>query len=180
MSTGKTIFRLGGILFAVSAVIAFALGLVNHVTKDRIAEINQETLNAAMQSVLPADDYKKVTYTGSNKSVNSVYSAGDKGTVVEVTVSGSQGNIRMIVGVNADGTVSGISIVQSSETSGMGAIAASTGKDGEKFRSQFVGKTSAAVTKDGGDIDAITSATITSRAVCNGVNIALETVSTLG
>ena len=62
----------------------------------------------------------------------------------------------------------------------MGAIAASKGKDGVAFREQFVGVTTAAVTKDGGEIDAITSATITSRAVCKGVNDALEAVKTLG
>jgi preprotein translocase subunit SecE len=50
---GKTILRLGGILFAVSAVIALALGLVNYVTKDIIARRQAQTLNDAMQIVLP-------------------------------------------------------------------------------------------------------------------------------
>jgi len=177
---GKTILRLGGILFAVSAVIALALGLVNYVTKDIIARRQAQTLNDAMQIVLPADNYEKADYTGKNANVNTVYSAGDAGYVVQVTESGSQGNIKLIVGIGPDGAVTGISILESNETSGMGAIAASKGKDGVAFREQFVGVTTAAVTKDGGEIDAITSATITSRAVCKGVNDALEAVKTLG
>jgi len=63
-----------------------------------------------------------------------------------------------------------------SETSGLGANAAK-----ESFRSQFAGKSgSVAVTKDGGDIDALTGATITSRAVASGVNSALAAVAELG
>ena len=82
----------------------------------------------------------------------------------------------MMVGVDTSGTVTGVSIVSHEETSGLGANATR-----EEFRSQFVGATgSVAVTKDGGTIDALTGATVTSRAVSNGVNAALNAVASLG
>ena len=79
----------------------------------------------------------------------------------------------MVVGVGTDGTVTGVSISSMSETSGLGANASK-----ESFRSQFVGKSGVlAVSKDGGEIDALTGATITSRAVTSGVNTALVVAS---
>ena len=102
-----------------------------------------------------------------------VYQADDKGYVVEVTPSGFGGTIDMVVGVGTDGTVTGVSIISMSETSGLGANASK-----ESFRSQFVGKSGVlAVSKDGGEIDALTGATITSRAVTSGVNTALVVAS---
>lgn len=174
------IVKLALILFAVSAVVALLLGLVNMVTADRIKAIEKDKLDAAMQAVLPASSYEEVQYTGSDAAIDSIYRADGKGYVVQTTVSGSQGNVTLITGIDTNGAVTGISIVKHSETSGLGAIAGSTGADGQTWRAQFVGKTSAAVTKDGGDIDALTGATITSRAVCNGVNSSLEAVKTVG
>lgn len=79
----------------------------------------------------------------------------------------------MVVGVGTDGTVTGVSIISMSETSGLGANASK-----ESFRGQFVGKSGElAVSKDGGEIDALTGATITSRAVTSGVNTALVVAS---
>ncbi len=174
------IVKLALILFVVSAVVALCLGLVNDVTADRIAALEAEKLAKAMQEVLPADQYDPVEYTGSDVTVDAVYSAGDKGWVVQNTVSGSQGNITMITGIDKNYAVTGVSVTKHSETSGMGAIAASTGAVGENWRAQFAGQTAPAVTKDGGSIDAITGATVTSRAVCNGAASAIAAVKTLG
>ena len=86
----------------------------------------------------------------------------------------------MMVGIT-DGKVQGISIISHTETPGLGAVAAAKNAKGEAFRSQFEGVSGVlAVNKDGGEIDAITSATITSRAVVAGVNAALEYVENLG
>ena len=74
-----------------------------------------------------------------------------------------------------DGTCTGVSIISHAETSGLGANATK-----EDFRAQFVGKANVAVTKDGGDIAALTGATITSRAVCDGVNAAIEAAASVG
>ena len=174
-----SIIRLGLVLLAVSAIVALVLGLVNSVTAGRIAQRETDKLNAAMQAVLYADSYTDLGYAADD--VNAVYQAGNAGWVVEVTETGSQGEITMIVGVSTDYSCTGISITSSSETAGLGAIAAQSSEKGEAFRAQFVGQTSpVAVTKAGGSIDAISGATITSAAVCKGVTAALDVCATLG
>ena len=81
----------------------------------------------------------------------------------------------MAVGVDKSGAVTGVSIVSMSETSGLGANARR-----ESFRSQFSGKSgSVALKKQGGEIDALTGATVTSTAVTRGVNAALAAASEL-
>lgn len=168
--------RLIVVLFSICAICALLLGLVNMITVEPIAKSTQAKTDAAMQAVLPADSYEAVDYTGGDPIVTSVFKAGDAGWVVQVAPSGFGGNISMVVGVKADGTVSGVSIIKMSETSGLGANATK-----ENFRAQYVGKSGTlAVTKDGGEINALTGATITSRAVTKGVNSALEAVKTLG
>jgi electron transport complex protein RnfG len=133
-----------------------------------------------MQAVLPADEYPAVEYTGTDSRVDAIYKAGDKGYVVQCTVGGSQGTITMVTGVANDGTVTGISVLDHGETPGLGAIAGAAGEKGDAFRGQFAGLTSAAVTKDGGSVEALTGATVTSRAICAGVNAALDAVKTVG
>ncbi len=168
--------RLVVILCAICAVCSLLLGMVNMITVEPIAKSIQAKTDAAMQAVLMADSYTKADYTGSDPIVTGVYQAGEAGWVVLVAPSGFGGAISMVVGVNSDDTVSGVSIIKMSETSGLGANASK-----DSFRSQFVGKSGPlAVTKDGGTIDALTGATITSRAVTVGVNSALEAVQTLG
>ena len=162
-------------LFLISAICAVLLGLVNNITAGPIAAANEAATNAAMQAVLPADSYEQVEYTGGNALVTAVYKAGDAGYVVQVAPSGFGGNLDVMVGVGADGTCTGVSIISHAETSGLGANATK-----EDFRAQFVGKANVAVTKDGGDIAALTGATITSRAVCDGVNAAIEAAASVG
>ena len=87
----------------------------------------------------------------------------------------------MAVGVDNDYKCTGVSIVSHSETSGLGANAASTAQVGVDFRAQFVGQDeTCALTKAGGEIDALTGATITSRAVTGAVATAIEAVKSLG
>ena len=162
-------------LFLISAICAVLLGLVNNITAGPIAAANEAATNAAMQAVHPADAYEQVEYTGRYALVTAVYKAGDAGYVVQVAPSGFGGNLDVMVGVGADGTCTGVSIISHAETSGLGANATK-----EDFRAQFVGKANVAVTKDGGDIAALTGATITSRAVCDGVNAAIEAAASVG
>ena len=171
-----SMLRLIVVLFVIAVVVAFLLGFVNYITADRIAEIKEAKTNDAVREVLSADTYDEIEYTGGNQSVNKIYAAGDAGYVVNVTTSGFGGAIDMVVGVDTSGTVTGISIIDMSETSGLGDNAIR-----DTFRDQFIGATDTlAVSKDGGTIDALTGATITSRAVTDGVNIAMEAVKTLG
>lgn len=155
-------------LFLVTLVMSGLLGVVNYVTKGPIAEFKQESMNASMREVLPAESYEPVSYDGGDSLVSGAWAA-DGGYVIEVTPSGFGGVIDMMVGVDSSGSVSGVSIVSMSETSGLGNNASKP-----EFRAQYVGRDdNMAVTKDGGDIDALTGATVTSRAVTLGVNTAL-------
>lgn len=164
------------VLFAISAITALLLGLVNMITAPAIAANELKKTNDAMAAVLPADSYDEVEYTGSDPLVTAMYKAGDAGYVVQVSPSGFGGNLNVMVGVTADGTCSGVSIISHAETSGLGANATKPA-----FRDQFVGKSgTVAVTKDGGEINALTGATITSRAVANGVNSALAAAKAMG
>ena len=97
------------------------------------------------------------------------------------TFSGAQGKITMAVGVDNDYKCTGISIISHSETSGLGANAASTSEIGVNWRAQFVGEDSTiALSKTGGHIDALSGATITSKAVTNATATAIEAVQSLG
>ena len=165
-------------LGAICAVCALLLGLVNMVTEKVIEDNEFRKKTAAMQEVLAADDYAPATYAGDDATVLNVYEAVGKGHVVEVNcASGSfSGTLSIMVGVNSDGTVSGVSIINTAETSGLGSKASDP-----SFKGQYVGKSGTlAVDKDGGEIVAITGATITSRAVTAGVNSALAAVGQLG
>ena len=181
MNKTYTMFKPGLMLLAVAAVAAFILGLVNFGTAGRIAAIAEETMNSAMQAVLPSDNGYGDTGYEDDGEIRAVYTAGNSGWVVEVTESGSQGLITMMVGVSSDYVCTGISITESSETAGLGAIAGQQSEKGEAFRAQFVGQSgTVAVTKEGGAIDAISGATITSKAVCRGVTAAIDACRSLG
>jgi len=174
-SMGKLTLTLG----AICAVCALVLGGVYTLTAEQIKKNQLGDKANAMQLVLMADDYSEVTYAGSDASILSVYQAGDAGYVVEVDCASNSfsGVLSIMVGVNADGTVSGVEVLDSTETSGLGAKA----KDDPEWRKQFVGKSgSVAVDKDGGEIAAITGATITSRGVSMGVTSALAAAAELG
>lgn len=172
------IVRLSVTLLLITAFVALALAGVNAVTADRIAAIKEADTQAAIEAVLPGGGSEiEAAVTG---NVKTVY-ASETGYAVEVTPSGFGGTIDMMVGVAKDGSVLGVSVISHSETAGLGAVAAASTSAGEAFRGQFAGKTGTlAVTKDGGDINAITGATITSRAVTNAVNEAVAFAATLG
>ena len=175
------VLRLSLTLLAITAAVALVLAGINSITAPWIQRNKEEKMRLAMEEVLPgAENLESVAFTDETGLVKTVY-ASDDGFVVEVEPSGFGGTITMMVGILPDGSVSGISIVSHTETAGLGSVAAAKTAAGEAFRSQFVGLTgNVAVDKDGGTIDSITSATITSRAVANGVNAALECVKNLG
>ena len=154
-------------LFLITAVMAGLLALVNSVTAGPIAAAQREKTEKALSGVL-----REGVEEG-------VYKTSD-GYVVEVTPSGYGGEIHMVVGVDGACTVTGIQIVTHSETASLGANAAADNAAGRSFREQFLGAgDQLAVTKDGGSIDALTGATMTSRAVTQGVNAALACAAAL-
>lgn len=175
-STFKQIFTLTVTLLLITAGVAAALAGVNMLTAPIIEKINAEKTTKAIAAVLPDAETAVITYEASAKedAVQTVYTS-ETGYAVKVQTVGFGGTITMMVGISKNGEVLGIDIISHAETASLGDVAASKNAKGQAFRGQYVGKTGTlAVNKDGGDIDAITSATITSRAVTNGVNIALD------
>ena len=172
------VLRLAVTLLVIAGVMAAALAGVNSVTAPIIEKLTYEKTQAAVSAVLPGGG-DTVEFPPMDL-VSKVY-RGENGYAVEVTPSGFNNTITMMVGVDNAGAVTGISIIGHSETAGLGAVAAASTAAGESFRSQFQGMTgSVSVSKDGGQVDAITSATITSRAVCAGINAALAVVANMG
>ena len=177
------------VLAVICLVSAAVLGLVNKVTVGPIQANTEKTVQESLRSVMPIDgDYEDVTdqYTGGNVTVDvtgvsvpikAVYKAGDEGYVVEsMSPNGFGGALDMMAGVDNDGNVTGIAIISHAETSGLG----SKSTDPE-WQAQFKGVNGTiGVTKDGYQINAITGSTITSRAVCDGVNAAIAVVESLG
>ena len=195
----KYIIKLGGTLFVTCVVVAGLLGLVNMVTEDKIAAINWENTQTAMKAVVadpenaefseamePTSDMTAAASAagGTLDSVYEVLVGGESaGYAIKVVASGSQGNIEMMVGVDAGGVVTGVSIVKNSETSGIGSKVMTnqpTAK-GVGVLDQFEGKSAADGTLAvGTNVDAISGATVSSRGVTTGVNAALAVAGAIG
>ena len=180
-STALYVLRLAVTLLVITAVVAGLLAGVNSVTKPVIDQLNAEKTQKAIETVLEGGYHTVIEdYADATGLVSKVYQ-GDNGYALEVTPGGFDNTITMMVGVANDGTVTGISVISHTETAGLGAVAAASTSAGESFRGQFVGMGgSVSVTKDGGEVNAITGATITSRAVCVGVSAALACVANMG
>ena len=177
------------VLAVICLVSAAILGLVNKVTVGPIQANTEKTVQESLRTVMPIDgDYEDVTdqysgdpvtvdVTGVSVPVKAVYKAAEEGYVVEtMSPNGFGGALDMMAGVDNDGNVTGIAIISHAETSGLG----SKSTDPE-WQAQFKGVNGTiGVTKDGYQINAITGSTITSRAVCDGVNAAIAVVETLG
>ena len=159
----KYIIKLTVTLFATCLVVAFCLGLVNGVTLPNITASNLAKTNAALAAVYPEID--------------------EAGYAVQVDVSGSQSTISMVVGLDTEGTVTGVSVIKSGETSGIGDKV--TGNkplpSGVGVLDQFQGKSAAdQPLKVGGNVDAISGATVSSKGITNGVNGALAAFAAIG
>ena len=167
----KYIFKLSATLLVITSLVAAALAGVNAITAPKIAQINEEKTQQAIEAVLPGGGKKlDIALSG---IVTAVYGS-DTGYAVQVAPTGFDGQIHMMVGIATDGSVLGISIISHTETAGLGAVAAAKTSAGEAFRGQFsAGSAPYAV---GGNIDGLTGATITSKAVTDGVNAAVDFV----
>ena len=174
------IIRVGLILFAITAIAAFVLAGVNKATAPVIQEQQEQKMQEAMKKVLPdATEFeKKEQELPQETCVTEIYGS-DAGFVVMASPKGYGGEISMVVGIDNNLTVTGISIISQGETAGLGAKCVD-----EEWQKQFVGKTeNIEVSKNGSkgnQIDAISSATITSKAVTSGVNDSIDIVKALG
>ena len=166
----REILKLGGKLLLIAVVAGLALGVTNEVTQGPIAEQALLSADTARREVLfAADTFEEVEegiYRGTDAAGQTV------GFVTTVAENGYGGEIEVTVGIGMDGVITGVSVggEDFSETAGLGARVKE-----EAFRAQFAGLTApVALTKDGGQVDAVTSATISSTAVKNAVNRACE------
>ena len=176
-STFNHIIRLTVTLLVICAVVAAVLAGVNMITKDKIAQIQAQKTEKAIQDVLPeVQDLQQLPLGEDAGIVQAVYTAGGS-YAVQVAPGGFDGEITMMVGIS-DGAVTGISVISHTETPGLGAVAAAQNAKGEAFRGQFAGQSGTLVVGD--QIDAMSGATITSTAVVTGVNAALSYVANLG
>ena len=183
---GKDMFKLGLNLLIISAVAALLLALTNSVTADTIAQRSEQANAEARKLVLDsAETFEEVKDIKTDNSkgieVAEVYEAKDAsgntvGYTLKVVPSGYGGDIELMVGIDsANSQVSGINVVSNSETAGLGARSTEP-----EFSDQYKGKPleELSVLKNGtpGDteIKAISGATITSTAVTNGVDAAIE------
>ena len=117
--------------------------------------------------MLPGDNYyEPEEYTGEDSNINRVWKA-DNGYIVETITYGYAGNITMLIGVNNDGYVTGLQIRDMEETYGLGAEALT---DWE-FLKQFLRNEGDA--EVGSNIDAISGATVTSKAIARSINSAV-------
>ena len=188
----KYIIKLTVTLFVTCVIVAGLLGLVNSVTEGPIAEKNKTKTAAAIQEVLPEmegspavvelTDEMTAAASGAGATITEAYEAQAGGSVIgyalKIVASGSQGNIEMMVGVDAEGVVTGVSIVNNSETAGIGSKVMSN-ENG--VLDQFIGKSAADGTLAvGKNVDAITGATVSSRGVTTGVNAALAVAGVMG
>lgn len=168
-------------LTAISAVCAAVLAVVNSVTKERIANIATLKANAAARAVLPAS-VKAIApvQDPADASITAFIGYADDSktqiagyAVPGLTAKGYGGNIRLMVGLNPDRTVISYQVLAAGETPGLGSNL-STPAFIARFKDQPAA--TVAVTKDGGKIEALTSATITSRAVCDAVTDAAKRI----
>ncbi len=176
------------ILTLITVISGLGLGLVYEITAGPISQAQEEAKKKAWKEVFPEtadDDFKAedvdkkaadkaIRELGVKATIDEVCMAGEDGYIITATdKEGYGGDIQITVGITTDGTVSGISILSISETAGLGMKAKEPA-----FYEQYKGKQTDkfVVSKDGGSgepIDALSGATITSRAVTGAVNAAL-------
>jgi len=191
------IIKLTVTLFVTCVIVAACLGGVNAITEDKIAAANWEKTVAAMKAVVADPDNTtfseamdltdEMTAAAGSVTLDSVYEAqvnsAAAGYAIKVVASGSQGLIEMMVGVDGEGVVTGVSIVKNAETSGIGSKVMTNmpTANGVGVLSQFEGKSAADGTLTvGSNVDAITGATVSTRGVTSGVNAALAVAGVLG
>ena len=174
----STWYNMTVVLTLISAIAGTALAYVNETTKEPIANIKAQSLADGIRNVLNAETLKvQAIDTLSNQVI--VYRT-DKGCAVQASDGNAfGGTLTVLVGFNEQGCIQGYKVLESSETPGLGAKASFWFQKGQK--GSVIGKNpgtdNLTVSKDGGEVDAITASTITSRAFLRCVNAAYSSIS---
>ncbi len=172
------------VLFAICIVIALALSATNLVTAPEIDKLAQQTLKQTMESVISAENYpeKSVDIDGETVKYNLAEKDGSTvGYIFTFAEKGYGGDINVMTAIDCDGKIAAVQILDASnETPGLGQNVTK-----EDFCSQYKDKSgTVTVVKNGADgenneIDAVTGATISSKAVTRAVNRAVEVFNTV-
>lgn len=163
------------VLTIISLIAAGVLGAVYTVTEEPIAIAKAEKQQAAIQQVL--NDFDRLEdETVNGLLVHKAYQ-GDAfvGAAVESETNGFGGKIKIMVGFDKEGNIIDYAILQQSETPGLGTKMVDwfkTNKNNQNIKGKNPEKNNLTVSKDGGEVDAITAATISSRAFLAAVNLA--------
>lgn len=167
------------VLTLISVIAAGALAYVNQLTAGPIEENKARTLAEGINSVLGVDNAQvQETKTVQDANGNDVILyATDKGMAVQaIDPNGFGGKLKVLVGFAEGGTIKGYTVLEHAETPGLGAKAGFWFQQGQKgdIIGKNPGEKALTVSKDGGDVDAITASTITSRAFLRAVNVAFQ------
>ena len=194
----KYLIKLSVTLFVTCVVVAGALGFVNKLTAPNIAAANKAKTEAAMQAVVadPSSEFSEAMELTADMSqaaldngatlmeAYEVLVGGEHaGYAIKVSASGSQGAIEMMVGVDADASCTGVSVVKHAETKGIGTKVVDNllNKAGVPVLDQFQGKTQADLPLTvGANVDAIGGATVSTKGVTTGVNAAMAIAAVMG
>lgn len=172
----KNIAIPSAVLLIICLVISAALAFTNDITKDRITEIDKQNSIAAMAEIFTDKDVEfSENYTVMHEDSEYHYAIalinGEKvGYIFTTSSSGYGGQVKVMTGVNSDGTVKAIKVLSvADETPGLGQAATNP-----EFTAQFSGRSGEISIEKNVDIDALTGATVTTKAVIKDVNIALQ------
>lgn len=164
----KTIFIPAVVIICAAAIL---FGLTFGMQKIATDQAEAEHLKI-MQTLLPGSkDFILEPYSGDDANIHSVHKAEDYGYVIETVTAGYAGDIRMLIGVSKDGKVTGLVVREMSETAGLGLNALND----TDFLAQFLNTSGDA--EVGTNVDAITGATVTSKAITRCVNSAVAYVT---
>jgi electron transport complex protein RnfG len=179
----STIVNMVLTLFLITAVAGVALAFVYNATKGPIAEAKQAKLEEAIGIVLPEFDKLDEAYTVKPETGNDELTFYDAykneeyvGTAIRTfTDKGFSGRIWIMVGFAPDGSIVNTAVLEHKETPGLGdKMDAAIGDFPLQFKEKDPKSWKLSVTKDGGDVQAITAATITSRAFCDATQRAYD------
>ena len=161
------------VLVAICLVASGLLAGVNELTAPIIAEQEEAAANAAYYAVLPeADTFETITDFQTSNVTAVVKAANGAGWAVQSYGKGFGGDVPVIVGFDASGTIVGVQFLANSETSGYGQKLVDGSEDGTAFTQQFIGMTEAPSV--GGNIDGIAGATVSSKAAADAVTAAIN------
>ena len=161
------------LLISLSILVLCALLLfgISRLTAPSAADKQAESLHETMMQLLPGNStFTEEPYSGEDENITAVYKA-ESGFVVETTVQGYVDEIVLLVGVRNDGSISGLTVLEAGETDGLGQRILTE----EAFLRQYLNTSGSAAV--GENIDAISGATVTSKAVTRAVNSAAAFVT---